>query len=276
MISRLRATRLISKTSRPRARARGPRQRCIGTCARRRRAAGTSVRAGSRMARTLSTIRTTEILPVDLNSLLYKLEITIARGCKAAQRRDCNKKMQAHARARQKAMLQLMWDDEARRVRRLRLAKQHATQAPDRRDRLSVVRRSGRRSAGGTRRRHDARDAADAAWPGDDHRRHRAAMGCAEWLGAAAVDCHRRSAKTWRAGAGGEDRGNAGSPKTRACTARPASWSRSTTCAMREKGAGGEYPVQDGFGWTNAVLIKLLELYPKLARPRYEFTGSGC
>jgi len=41
-------------------------------------------------------------------------------------------------------------------------------------------------------------------------------------------------------------------------------------------GAGGEYPVQDGFGWTNAVLIKLLALYPKLAQQRYEFTGSTC
>src|SRR6185503_4039719 len=41
-------------------------------------------------------------------------------------------------------------------------------------------------------------------------------------------------------------------------------------------GAGGEYPVQDGFGWTNAVLVKLLELYPPLARKRYEFTGGAC
>ena len=42
------------------------------------------------------------------------------------------------------------------------------------------------------------------------------------------------------------------------------------------EGAGGEYPVQDGFGWTNAVLIKLLAIYPKLAAPRYEFTGGAC
>jgi alpha,alpha-trehalase len=41
-------------------------------------------------------------------------------------------------------------------------------------------------------------------------------------------------------------------------------------------GAGGEYPVQDGFGWTNAVLIKLLAIYPDLARRRYEFTGADC
>jgi len=42
------------------------------------------------------------------------------------------------------------------------------------------------------------------------------------------------------------------------------------------EGAGGEYPVQDGFGWTNGILVKLLAIYPELARQRYEFTGSGC
>jgi alpha,alpha-trehalase len=42
------------------------------------------------------------------------------------------------------------------------------------------------------------------------------------------------------------------------------------------EGAGGEYPVQDGFGWTNAILTKLLAIYPELARQRYEFTGAAC
>ena len=31
-------------------------------------------------------------------------------------------------------------------------------------------------------------------------------------------------------------------------------------------GGGGEYPLQDGFGWTNGVLRKLLVLYPRLAQ----------
>jgi alpha,alpha-trehalase len=31
------------------------------------------------------------------------------------------------------------------------------------------------------------------------------------------------------------------------------------------KGGGGEYPTQDGFGWTNGVLRKLLVLYPAFA-----------
>jgi len=28
------------------------------------------------------------------------------------------------------------------------------------------------------------------------------------------------------------------------------------------RGGGGEYPTQDGFGWTNGVMRKLLALYP--------------
>ncbi len=31
-------------------------------------------------------------------------------------------------------------------------------------------------------------------------------------------------------------------------------------------GGGGEYPTQDGFGWTNGVMRKLMALYPTEAR----------
>jgi alpha,alpha-trehalase len=30
-------------------------------------------------------------------------------------------------------------------------------------------------------------------------------------------------------------------------------------------GGGGEYPLQDGFGWTNGVMRKLIALYPAYA-----------
>jgi hypothetical protein len=42
------------------------------------------------------------------------------------------------------------------------------------------------------------------------------------------------------------------------------------------EGAGGEYPVQDGFGWTNAVLVKIFSVYPDLGARRFEFTAQGC
>jgi alpha,alpha-trehalase len=32
-------------------------------------------------------------------------------------------------------------------------------------------------------------------------------------------------------------------------------------------GGGGEYPLQDGFGWTNGVTQALLTLYPRLQHP---------
>ena len=69
---------------------------------------------------------------------------------------------------------------------------------------------------------------------------------------------------------------NAGSPKTRACTAQAGKLVEKYNVRDAGAGAGGEYPVQDGFGWTNAVLIKLLAIYPKLGGKRYEFLGSGC
>jgi alpha,alpha-trehalase len=30
-------------------------------------------------------------------------------------------------------------------------------------------------------------------------------------------------------------------------------------------GGGGEYPLQDGFGWTNGIMRKLMALYPTYA-----------
>ena len=32
--------------------------------------------------------------------------------------------------------------------------------------------------------------------------------------------------------------------------------------ATNQLGGGGRYPTQDGFGWTNAVMLKLMVLYP--------------
>ena len=41
-------------------------------------------------------------------------------------------------------------------------------------------------------------------------------------------------------------------------------------------GGGGEYPLQDGFGWTNGVMRKLMALYPKFAdNSTPESCGSG-
>jgi alpha,alpha-trehalase len=40
------------------------------------------------------------------------------------------------------------------------------------------------------------------------------------------------------------------------------------------EGGGGEYPNQDGFGWTNGVLRRLLAMYPELAKQDMRYEGE--
>ena len=39
---------------------------------------------------------------------------------------------------------------------------------------------------------------------------------------------------------------------------------------LGERGKGGEYQVQIGFGWTNGLALHYLKLYPDLQRPNCE------
>ncbi len=59
----------------------------------------------------LSTTRTTAILPVDLNSLLYAAECQLARLSGAAGRREDAAAFRQRAEARRTAMLRWMWDE---------------------------------------------------------------------------------------------------------------------------------------------------------------------
>ena len=224
---------------------------------------------------TLATINTTDIVPVDLNSLLYKLELTIARGCEAAKRVDCHEQMLARARARQDTMLRLMWDGrldafvdyDFRRARTIRRPSA-ATAYPLFVDLVSGAR--AKRVADGMRASllmaHGL-----ATTTADTGEQWDAPNGWAplQWI---AIDGLRRHGEHELAAT---------------IAARWVAENARVYCRtgklvekynIREagKGAGGEYPVQDGFGWTNAVLVKLLAIYPALAARRYVFTGAEC
>lgn len=225
--------------------------------------------------RTLATIRTTDIIPVDLNSLLYQLESTIARACAAARRPDCERNMQAQAAARRKAMFELLWD-----------AEQGAFVDYDWRNdrRLTQI-------------------TAATVYPlfagvADEARAQRVARTLRDkllmphGLATTLIDTGQQwdhpngwAPLQWVAIAGLRRYGENDLAETIA-----GRWVRENarvyclTGKLVEKynvrdageGAGGEYPVQDGFGWTNAVLVKLLDLYPALARARYEYGGGAC
>ncbi len=63
--------------------------------------------------RTLAAIHTTDIAPADLNSLLYGLETAIASACRRSGRTACTADYDARARARAAAMQRHLWDEKA-------------------------------------------------------------------------------------------------------------------------------------------------------------------
>ncbi len=58
----------------------------------------------------LQTIRTTKIIPVDLNSLLYHLETTIALACEQQDDANCVREFRRHAADRRQAISKHLWN----------------------------------------------------------------------------------------------------------------------------------------------------------------------
>lgn len=223
----------------------------------------------------LASTRTTDFLPVDLNSLLYKLEIVIARGCQAARRPDCTTDMTARALARKRAMLRLMWDAELgafvdydwrnhRRSPRVTAATAYPLFA-------DVVGSEKARPVARAIRRLLLKPHGLSTTTEDTGQQWDEPNGWAplQWV---AIDGLRRHGEQ---GLAAEIAAGWVAENTRVYC-KTGKLVEKYNVRDAGEGAGGEYPVQDGFGWTNAVLIKLLAVYPGLAARRYEFTGGAC
>ena len=172
------------------------RTRSTATCAPPPKAAGTSARAGSATTRRSRRSARPSIMPVDLNSLLFHLETTIARGCGEAATSACVGEFVGRAAKRARGHRPVPVEPE-RLLRRLRLAAREGCATTDGRDALSAVRR--RRAA--RSRRTDARSdrgaTAEAGRPRDDDLHTRPAMGRTQRLGAAALDRRSRGSKRY-------------------------------------------------------------------------------
>jgi alpha,alpha-trehalase len=225
--------------------------------------------------KTLVTIRTTEILPVDLTSLLYKLELMIARGCEAVRRAQCVQDMRSQAAARKRAVTRLMWDDgigafvdydwrDGKRMPRLTAATAYPlfadlADAKQARGTAAAIRKTLLAPHGlatTTETTGEQWDAPNGWAP-------------LQWI---AIDGLRRHGQ----GALAQEIAARWVAENARVYCKTGKLVEKYDVQGAGEGSGGEYPVQDGFGWTNGILIKLLELYPPLARPRYEFTGGEC
>ncbi|MBV8042618.1 alpha,alpha-trehalase [Pluralibacter sp.] len=215
----------------------------------------------------LSTLRTTSIVPVDLNALMFKMEKMIAQASKASG--DAGKATQYDqlAAARQKAMEKYLWNDKEGwyadydlKLRKVRDPLTAAAMFPlfvnaaskDRADKVAAATQAHLLKPGGL-----------ATTTVSSGQQWDAPNGWAplQWVAVEGLQ-------------------NYGNDKA----AMDISWHFLTNVQHtydREKklvekydvsttgtgGGGGEYPLQDGFGWTNGVTLKMLDLICPKEKP---------
>jgi alpha,alpha-trehalase len=212
--------------------------------------------------RTLATIDTTEILPVDLNSLLFGLEHAISAGCERTHEQACAREFSQHAVQRQAAIDRYLWDEprgayldyqlrQRIRLRQLSAATIYplfvsaasAAQA----HRVATVVEADLLRAGGivttlleTGQQWDAPN----GWAP------------LQWIAVAGFSRYQEKrlaesvACRWMFNVKRVYRSNGKLVE------------KYDVIATDRKAGGGEYPTQDGFGWTNGVMRKLMVLYP--------------
>ena len=215
--------------------------------------------------RSLETIDTTEIIPIDLNSLLFGLEEAIGAGCARAHDAGCATEFMHRASARRAAINRYLWDAAAGVFRDYRWVKQ--AQVP----RISAATLYPLFVALASQEQATAVAAAvshDLLKPGgivttplESGQQWDSPNGWPplQWIGvsglrhyslaplAASVACR------WMIGV---NRVYAQSDKL---------VEKYDVVNTGRVGGGGEYPLQDGFGWTNGVMRKLMALYPQYA-----------
>jgi alpha,alpha-trehalase len=213
--------------------------------------------------RHLTTIHTTDLVPVDLNSLLYGLERAISSGCAARHDSECERTFADRARRRRAAIDRYLWDPQAGyfmdydwRHRRRTGELTAATLYPlftgvaylQQADAVGGVIQTRLLKQGGvvtTNITSGQQWDAPNGWPP------------LQWV---AVSGFRRYdqpalaheiARRWLA-------------TVQRVFANKGKLVEKYDVEHTLPGGGGEYPLQDGFGWTNGVTRALLGLYPDL------------
>jgi alpha,alpha-trehalase len=211
---------------------------------------------------TRATIDTTEIVPVDLNSLLFGLENAIRAGCTRSGDTACALEFERRAAARRRSVDRYLWDAskgaylDYRWTKKARMpAVSAATLYPlfvslaSKPEAAAVAKIAAREllKAGGI-----VTTSLDTGQQWDSPN---------GW-----------APLQWIAVSGLRDYGQAPLAEAIACR-----WMANVDDVYRQSGklvekynvvitgrsgGGGEYPLQDGFGWTNGVMRKLIMLYP--------------
>ncbi len=217
--------------------------------------------------KSLETVRTTEIVPPDLNSLLYGLELAIADGCEELEEAVCTTEYRSRARARAGAMRRYLWNAESGVFDDYSWKDRHPA------GNLSAaslyplfVRLATPGEAESTAReveQHLLKEGGIVTTTIDTGQQWDAPNGWAplQWIAIMGLrnyghdDLARTVARRWLTTVSSVyDETGKLLEKYDVITRRP--------------GGGGEYPLQDGFGWTNGTTIALMRMYPGIVSER--------
>ncbi|WP_126879597.1 alpha,alpha-trehalase TreF [Paraburkholderia kururiensis] len=216
--------------------------------------------------KTLASIEVTSLVPVDLNSLLYLLERTLAKAYRVQGDATHAENMEQHARIRADAIRRLLWDPQLRAFGDYDFARGTLTH------RLSAA--TVYPLCAGVATREEARSVAETL---------KTALLRPGGLATTRVNTGQQwdepngwAPLQYLAVMGLRRYGEAELARTIATR-----WIRTNVAYYQRTGklvekydvdvanraaGGGEYPLQDGFGWTNGVLRALMKLYPDVAR----------
>jgi alpha,alpha-trehalase len=215
-------------------------------------------------AYTMATIVTTDTVPVDLNSLLFGLENAIAAGCEHAGDAAGASDFRRRAAARRAALDRYLWDGaagvyfdyriaERALIRRLSAATLYplflGCASPQQAQGVAAAVRASLLKSGGL-----------VTTPLATGQQWDAPNGWAplHWIGVAGFN-------RYGEGALAEAIAHRWLRNVRRVYAESAKLVEKYDVLTERGGGGGEYPLQDGFGWTNGVALKLMALYPGAA-----------
>jgi alpha,alpha-trehalase len=211
---------------------------------------------------TRASIDTTEILPVDLNSLLFGLENAIRSGCQHQHDQACAREFARRTAARRAAIDRYLWDPASgayldyRWTQRVPIARTSAaTLYP-----LFVGLASGPQAASvaATVSQQLLKPGGIAATALETGEQWDAPNGWAplQWIAVSGLARYGQNSLAATVACRWIVNVNDGYRRSGKLV------EKYDVIHTGQGGAGGEYPLQDGFGWTNGVLRKLMALYP--------------
>jgi alpha,alpha-trehalase len=213
-------------------------------------------------AQTMASIDTTEIIPVDLNALMFGLENAIRAGCERAGDADCAQDFAKRAAARRAAIDRYLWDPSRGAYLDYRWTRK------ERVDRLTAAtlyplftRVASETQAALVAKAVEAellKRGGIVTTTLDTGQQWDAPNGWAplQWIAVAGLtsfgqkDLAETIACRWMVNV------------SRIYRQTGKLVEKYDVIATDRPGGGGEYPTQDGFGWTNGVMLKLMALYP--------------